>query len=467
MYRHTKIICTIGPNTCEPKNLLDLAIGGMNIARLNMSHGSHQWHAEAISRIKELNKKDNFNIGIMIDTKGPEIRTGDLKQPLEVTIGDQIILTIDRKLEKEVNTIEVNYDGFIEDVEVDDLVLIDSGIITLKVVSKTKTTVSLAVLDDGVITSRRHLNIKSKSANLPAITDKDWLDIDFAITQEADFIALSFTNNGQVVSELKKYLQQNKSEIKVVSKVESTDAVKNLESIIDHSDGIMVARGDLGAELPIEDVPIIQKQIVKLCRKAGKPVIVATQLLESMMHNPTPTRAEVTDVFCAVNQRADAIMMSGETANGKYPLKALAVMSKVAYRAEQTFKEDKRILVDNSEEPKNEICLGASIIANNIEAKAIIVFTKKGITASLVAQCRPNCPIFAFTDSNEVKKQLSLYWGITAFEIQLGEPESTITQTIELLKNKNILKVGESVVLVSDIIVSEELVDTVQVREVK
>jgi pyruvate kinase len=468
MTRHTKIICTIGPLTSTPENLQLLAEGGMNIARLNMSHGTHEWHGEIIDRVKALNDTGKFSIGIMVDTKGPEIRSGDLKQPLEVKVGDVVTFTIDRQPEKDKYTIDISYDGFVSDVEVGDIILVDSGIINLKVTSKTKTEVVTEVLDDGTITSRRHLNIKGKSANLPAITEKDWADIDFAIAKNADFIALSFANSGEVVTELKQYLISRESGIQVVSKIESTDAVKNLEDIVKASDGIMVARGDLGAELPIEDVPIIQNKIVKLSRKLGKPVIVATQLLESMMQSPTPTRAEVTDIFNAVNQRTDAIMMSGETANGKYPLKALEVMSRVAKRAEQTFKEDKRIIVENSENPKNEIALGASIIANNIEAKAIIVFTKKGVTAGLVSQCRPNSPIYSFTDSAQTSRQLSISWGVRSFEMQLPEdPEITVEKAIEFLKEKGKLKAGDTAVVASDIIVGKEFVDTVQIRVVK
>jgi pyruvate kinase len=468
MTRHTKIICTIGPLTSTPENLQLLAEGGMNIARLNMSHGTHEWHGEIIDRVKALNDSGKYSIGIMVDTKGPEIRSGDLKQPLEVKMGDVVTFTIDRQPDKDKYTIDISYDGFVSDVEVGDIILVDSGIINLKVKSKTETEVITEVLDDGTITSRRHLNIKGKSANLPAITDKDWADIDFAIAKDADFIALSFANSGEVVTELKQYLISRESSIQVVSKVESTDAVKNLDDIVRASDAIMVARGDLGAELPIEDVPIIQNKIVKLSRKLGKPVIVATQLLESMMQSPTPTRAEVTDIFNAVNQRTDAIMMSGETANGKYPHKALEVMSRVAKRAEQTFKEDKKILMENSENPKNEIALGASIIANNIDAKAIIVFTKRGITAGLVSQCRPNSPIFSFTDSAQISRQLSISWGVRSFMMELPEnPEVTVEKAIEFLKEIGRLKAGDTAVVVSDIIVGKEFVDTVQIRVVK
>ena len=335
MSRLTKIICTIGPASNSYETLKLLAEKGMNIARLNMSHGTHEWHGDIVSKVKQLNA-EGFSIGIMVDTKGPEIRSGDLTEPLVVKVGDKLTFTtIKEDAGKDKYILDINYPGFIDDVESGDTVLVDSGVIELKVISKTETAVTTEVLDDGVITSRRHLNIRGKSANLPTITEKDWQDIDFAIAQDADFIALSFANSAEAVNELKSYLQSKGSNIKIASKVESTKAVENLEEIVDASDWIMVARGDLGAELPVEDVPIIQNRIVKMCKEKGKTVIVATQMLESMMQNPTPTRAEVTDIYYAVTQGADVIMMSGETAGGKYPIKALDTMRTVAERAEQ------------------------------------------------------------------------------------------------------------------------------------
>lgn len=466
--RRTKIVCTIGPKTNSYEALEELAAGGMNVARLNMSHGTHEWHRDVINKVKSINEKGELSVAIMLDTKGPEMRSGDLKQSLVLAKGDQLILTVRREPEYPKNCIEVNYDGFVDDVEIGDTLLVDSGMINLKVVEKTHTDVILECLDGGTMTSRRHLNILGKSANLPPITDKDWTDIDFGIAEGVDFIALSFANSGPVVTELKKYLTEKNSAIEVISKIESTAALKNMIEIVDASDGIMVARGDLGAEIPVEDVPQAQREIVKYCRKVGKPVIVATQLLESMMLNPTPTRAEVTDIFYAVRQRADAIMMSGETANGNYPFKALETMAKVANKTEEQFQLDKRITVESSDKPKSEIALGACTIANNIEAKAILVFTRRGSTAGLISQCRPNSPIYAFTNTPGVRRKLHLFWGVSPFRVEFSsDPEKTIERAIDILKRDNLAGLGDRIVVVSDILVNNEFVETIQLRVVR
>jgi pyruvate kinase len=467
--RRTKIVCTIGPKTWEKEGLTLLAQNGMNIARLNMSHGDHAQHARTIALIREVNQELGTNIAIMLDSKGPEIRSGDLKEPLELKAGDKLTFTIERKAEYPTGVTEINYDGFINDVAVGDVILVDSGMMNLKVVEMTDTDVICEVQENGTLTSRRHLNIKGKSAQLPPITDKDWEDIDFAIEQDVDFFALSFVNGGSVVRKLKNYFVEKQANIKVIAKIESTDAVENIEDIVTETDAVMVARGDLGAELPIEAVPIVQSDIVKFCRKLGRPVIVATQLLESMMVHPTPTRAEVTDIYYAVKQRTDAIMMSGETASGNYPIKSLTTMSTVAVNTERTFDNERAIITDPTNLPKNELALGACIIANNIDAEAILVFSQTGETARLVSQCRPNPLVFAFAGSEDVKKQLSLSWGVEAFHLQFNEtqPEDTVQQAFELLKSEGKLKSGDKVVLVSNIIGHNEPVHAIQYRIIK
>lgn len=465
--RRTKIICTIGPKTANLESLEMLAKGGMNIARLNFSHGTYEWHGDVMDRVKQLNATGKYSIALMLDTKGPEIRTGDVKQPMILEQGGTVTFTIDRKVEHPEFVTSINYDKFIDDVEVGDTLLIDGGLLSFKIVKKTDTDVICEVVDGGSMGSRRHVNILGKSANLPAITTKDWEDIDFGISKNVDFIALSFANGSEVINRLKAYLLDKKSPIKIISKIESVDAVNNLENIIEASDGIMIARGDLGAELPVEEVPMVQRRIIHLCRKVGKPVIVATQLLESMMVNPTPTRAEVTDIYYAVNARADAIMMSGETANGEYPFKALEVMDKVARNTETKFLEDSNIKVVSSNIPKNEIALGASVIANNITAKAMIVFSKTGATLGLVSQCRPISPIYAFTYSQNLQKQLNIYWGTESYLVEnYQNPEQNISEAIEILKQNGTLVKGDTTIVVSDILVGSEYVHSIQVRYV-
>lgn len=464
--RRTKIICTIGPKTSTYEALEELAMGGMNVARLNFSHGTYEWHGDVIDKLHQLNATGKYSIAIMLDTKGPEIRTGDLKQALELKKNDLVTFTINRTLaEYPPFTTAINYDQFINDVEVGDTLLIDSGLINLKIVTKNDLEVIAKVLDGGSMGSRRHVNILGKSANLPAITEKDWQDIDFGISKNIDFIALSFVNGPEVIKKLKTHLNSKNSPIAVISKIESVDGVSNLTEIVDVSDGIMIARGDLGAELPVEEVPMVQRKIIKLCRKVGKPVIVATQLLESMMVNPTPTRAEVTDIYYAVNSRADAIMMSGETANGNYPFKALETMQKVAIHTETKFLEDGSIKVESSSIPKSEIALGASVIANNIKAKAIVVFSQTGETLRLVSQCRPISPIHAFTYTESVKQRLNLYWGTKSYLVEdYQNPEQNIQEAIEVLKQSDVVTKGDEVVVVSDILVGEGSALSIQIR---
>lgn len=465
--RRTKIICTIGPATCQYEKLKKLAEGGMNIARLNMSHGDHAWHRKVIKGVRTLNETGQFSIAIMMDTKGPEIRSGDLKQELELKKGDTFTFTTKRQAEYENKVTEVNYDGFIQDVKVGDIILVDGGMLSMEVKKKTKTDAICECMDSGKMGSRRHLNIRGKSAKLPSITKKDWDDIKFGIKEGVDFFALSFVKTPQAITELKNYLKKEKIGIDVIAKIESAAAVPNLEEIIEASDGAMVARGDLGAEIPIEEVPLIQEEIIKICRDLGKPVVVATHLLESMIIHPTPTRAEVTDITHAILQRTDAIMLSGETAAGRHPIKALSVMDTVSQRIEKKLMEDKKITVEASN-VKESMVMSASIMANNLEGSAIIVITRRGHMAGLLSRCRPNPPIFAFTNTTNVRRKLNIYWGVTSFRIDFSkDPEKTIQRAISLLKSRDMIKAKDKVIVVSDILASDEFVETVQIRTIK
>ncbi|KAF9685507.1 hypothetical protein SADUNF_Sadunf03G0061800 [Salix dunnii] len=334
--RKTKIVCTIGPSTSSREMIWKLAETGMNVARLNMSHGDHASHKKTIDLVKEYNAQSDDNvIAIMLDTKGPEVRSGDVPQPIILKEGQEFNFTIKRGVSTE-ETVSVNYDDFINDVEAGDMLLVDGGMMSLSVKSKTKDSVKCVVVDGGELKSRRHLNVRGKSANLPSITDKDWEDIKFGVDNQVDFYAVSFVKDAKVVHELKDYLTSRNADIHVIVKIESADSIPNLQSIISASDGAMVARGDLGAELPIEDVPLLQnlikmekfeaethlflgdEDIIRRCHNMQKPVIVATNMLESMIDHPTPTRAEVSDIAIAVREGADAVMLSGETAHGKH-----------------------------------------------------------------------------------------------------------------------------------------------------
>jgi pyruvate kinase len=466
--RKTKIICTIGPRTCGFDQLKKLAEGGMNIARINMSHGDHEWHKAVVKHIRTLNEKYQFSIAIMLDTKGPEVRTGDLKREINLSKGDRFTFTVRREPQYPRNMTEISYDGFVDDVKVGDILLIDGGIISFKVLEKTATDIICEARESGTLSSRRHINVRGKSARLPSILQKDWKDIDFGIKENVDFIALSFVRNSAAIKELKKYLSKKKSPIGVVAKIESAASIPHIKAIIKASDGVMVARGDLGSELPFEEVPLIQERIVNLSREIGKPVIVATHLLESMIVYPTPTRAEVTDISEAVKEKTDAIMLSGETANGNYPFKALSVMDIVARRIELKLSETKDVEMPNTDDVDEQIVRSATLIGNNIDASAILVFTRRGYMASLISRCRPNSPIYAFTNTPHVRRKLNIYWGIQSYRIDLyHDPEKTIQTAIELLRKKKLIRKNQSIIIVSDILVGEDLVDTVQVRNVK
>lgn len=466
--RKTKIVATIGPQTCQYDSLLKLVEQGMNVVRLNFSHGTHEWHGNVIKHIRTINTKQGLSVAIMLDTKGPEVRSGDLQAPILLKSGDPIVFTI-REAEPHAHRFTtVSYDAFVHDVAVDNVILIDGGMMSFKVKEISEFDVICETIDGGTLTTRRHMNVRGKSAQLPSITDKDWEDIKFGIAEGIDSIALSFVKDPESVLELKKFLKDNNHHVQVIAKIESAAAIPHLRQILEVSDGAMVARGDLGSELPIEEVPLIQSEMVEISMQLGKPVIVATHLLESMIEFPTPTRAEISDVTVAVQQKADAIMLSGETANGKFPYRAVEVMDRVARRMESEFLKDNRIWVKASDHPKEELVLGACIMANNLLAKAILVFTRHGLMARLTSRCRPNPPIFAFTNTTYIRRQLNFLWGVHPVRIDFSkDPEKTIQRAIEHLKEKSVLEKGDRVVIVSDIVAGEEYVDAIQVREIR
>ena len=437
----------------------------MNIARLNMSHGTHKWHGDVIKHIKTINRKTGSSVAILLDTKGPEVRTGDVSRDIVLCKGDSITLTIRRQAELEPYCVEISYDGFVTDVALGDIVLIDGGMLSLKVINITSTDIECECLDDGILGSRRHVNIRGKSADLPSITEKDWQDIHFGIENSVDFIALSFVKRAQAIIELKHFIAKQKASIDILAKIESAEAIPHLDEILTAADGIMIARGDLGAELPFEEVPLLQDQIISKCRTAGKPVIVATHMLESMIVNPTPTRAEVTDITQAVLQGTDAIMLSGETATGKYPLKTLEVMDIVARRIERQMEQDTRVNVQVSENAKYEIARSASILNNNLKAVATLVFTRRGLMAVLLSQCRPNGTIYAFTNTTHVRRRLGIHWGVHALRIKFSEdPEVSIGRALDQLQRKKLIAKGDRVIVLSDILAGGKFIETVQVR---
>ncbi|XP_047964370.1 pyruvate kinase isozyme G, chloroplastic isoform X2 [Salvia hispanica] len=449
--RKTKIICTIGPSSSSRDMIWKLAEAGMNVARLNMSHGDHASHQKTIDLVKEYNAQfEDRVVAIMLDTKGPEVRSGDVPQPILLKEGQEFNFTIKRGVST-ADTVSVNYDDFINDVAVGDIILVDGGMMSFAVKSKTENLVKCEVVDGGELKSRRHLNVRGKSATLPSITEKDWEDIKFGVDNQVDFYAVSFVKDAKVVLELKDYLKRCRADISAIVKIESADSIPNLHSIISASDGAMVARGDLGAELPIEEVPLLQEEIIRRCRSMQKPVIVATNMLESMIDHPTPTRAEVSDIAIAVREGADAIMLSGETAHGKFPLKAVKVMHTVALRTESSLPFTSSLLSGAAAykiHMSDRFALHATEMANSL-GTPIIVFTRTGSMAIALSHYRPSSTIFAFTNVERVKQRLSLYHGAMPIHMEFTDDiEETFSQALKLLLNKGLVAEGQYVTLV-------------------
>ncbi|KAL9431022.1 hypothetical protein AB3S75_026251 [Citrus x aurantiifolia] len=478
--RRTKIVCTIGPRTCGFDELEALAVGGMNVARINMCHGTHEWHRKVIEHVRRLNEERGFAIAIMMDTQGSEIHMGDLGGATSSKAEDGEIWTFTVRsfgsncLER---TISVNYDGFAEDIKVGDELLVDGGMVRFVVTEKIGPDVICCCTDPGLLLPRANLTfwrngslVQEHNAMLPTISSKDWLDIDYGIAEGVDFIAVSFVKSAEVIKHLKSYIASRSpaSNIAVIAKIESIDSLKNLNEIILASDGAMVARGDLGAQVPLEQVPSIQEKIVQLCRQLNKPVIVASQLLESMIEYPIPTRAEVADVSEVVRQQADALMLSGESAMGQFPDKALAVLRSVSLRIEKWCREGKQhatfepppISSSVSAGIPGEICNGAGKIANKLKASALFVYTKTGQMASLLSRSRPDCPIFAFAPTSSVRRRLNLQWGLVPFCLNFSDDmESNLNQTFSLLKARGLIKSGDLIIVVSDMLQSIQVIN--------
>jgi len=462
--RKTKLICTIGPSCCDFDTLKALAERGMNVARLNMSHGSHEWHSSVIDRIRRINSELGYSVAIMVDTEGgSEVHLKGLKELVKVKEGQEVVMSIRDLATKSSDAlqIQVNFEGFPRDCQAGDTLMIDGGMTTLCVDIVRGPDVVCHVVDSGIILPRASVTIrrdgkvvKSTDAFMPVICAKDWNDIDLAIEKDVDFIAVSFVRTADVLDNLRSYISAKTSRsIQVVAKIEASESLENLESIIASSDTIMIARGDLGAQISITQVPKEQKRIVDACRAAGKAVIVASQLLESMHTLPTPTRAEVADISEAVRQGADAVMLSGETAIGRWPLKTLEVLRDVTIHAE-TRLQSQAIpqWMQNSEGITNSICDAASSLANNLNAKAIFSFTETGATAFALSRMRPSASIFAFTDSTDIRLQCSMWWGIVPFRLDFSTDfETNIRRTLQYCKSQGMCSSGDIIIVVSHI----------------
>lgn len=464
--RKTKIICTIGPKTESPKMLEKLARAGMNIARLNMSHGSHQSHDKVIESIKILNKKLDHPIGILLDTQGPEIRTGDIANDLHLKTDDIISIVVRGSDNVEESSIQINYEDLMEDTNIGDTITVDNGLINLQVLEKQDRLMKVKVIDGGLLKSKRHVNLPGIRVNLPAITEKDKRDIDFGVKRGVDFIALSFVREAEDISSLKKILGENQNGIKIVAKLEDQEAITNMVEIIKASDGVMVARGDLGVEIPFEVLPRVQRRIIRTCAELGKRSIVATHMLESMISNPIPTRAEVTDVANAVYEEADAIMLSGETTVGKFPVKCVEILDKIA-RSTESSRGLRFTDQLNISESKQEIAKAAVSLAESISAKAIIVPTRRGRMANRVTNCHPQISIIcAFTDKASTMRQLMLNRNVLSYQIEFSEEsELTLRRAATIMLERKNFEPNDPVVVISDALAGSGF-EAIQIRKI-
>lgn len=453
MSRRTKLIVTLGPATESPEMIGRLIDGGVNVFRLNMSHAKHEWAAEMTQRVRMESARRHAHIAVLFDLTGPSIRTGDLEKAYDLKEGDKVEF---RRADVEPSvplSTTVNYPGLMEDVTEGNTLVVDNGALLMRIDRVTEDRIICDVRTPGSMGSRRHINLPGVRLNLPALTEKDRKDLALAVECGADFIAGSFVRDAAHVSELRKALEELEGEAQIVAKIEDQEAIKNIDAIIRHADVIMIARGDLGIEVDFEDLPILQRRIVKRCHELGTRVIVATQLLESMISNPTPTRAEVTDVMNAAYEEADSLMLSGETSVGRYPERCVEAIVRIATRIERTGGHGFGQHVILRDE-RQKTARAAVTLADSLADSLLVVLTRRGVLANQVAMLRPRTSaFFAFTPKERVCRQLSLTRGIRAFEMSFCPTmEETVQRATEQLREAGLVRAGTPIVIVSDIL---------------
>lgn len=468
-YRHTKIIATLGPATESPQMLEQLIAAGVDILRLNMAHASRDWVLETLHRIRSASEKLSRHVAVMMDIKGPEIRTGDVDGLVELRLKDRIefCTSEDPREPSAALRVAVNYKGLPGDVEVGQIVLVDSGLLRLRVVDIGEFHIECEVLTPGKLGSRRHINLPGVHVNLPSLTEKDKDDLAAGVEAGIDLVALSFVRQASDVDALRGLLDELGSKARIVSKIEEQAGVRNMKEIIRASDAIMVARGDLGIEIDYPQLPLVQTQLVAACQAEGRPVIIATHLLESMISAPMPTRAEISDISNAVREQADAVMLSGETTTGEYPLESVEVFKRIIESIEPTvdYKLNSTIVL---REPKAKMLRSAATLAQDLGQSGIVVFTRSGFLAYVLGALRPRgVPIFAFTDIEEVFRQLLLPWGVEPFLMEFSEdPEETIRNSLAYLKRRNWCQAGAWLVVITNALADNVVIDSLQLRQV-
>lgn len=471
-YRHTKIIFTVGPATESEASLRAVIEAGGNVCRLNMAHAGHDWCREVVNRVRKLGKELCQPIAVMMDIKGPEVRTGPVDEPFELKKGDR--LTISAAAE-EVGVavgsgayrISTNYPGLVEDVQVGSELLVDNGMLRFEVEACEGSELLCRALDSGTLGSRRHINLPGTTTRLPSMTQKDRFDARCGIDLGVDYFALSFVRQADDIDLMRRFLSDEGSEAQIVAKIEDQSAIENLEEIVKAADGLMVARGDLGIEVPFERLPLIQRRAVNLCLSMGRPVIIATHLLESMVSSPVPTRAEITDVANAVSERADCVMLSAETTIGKFPIRCLEILRRTIDSIEASLDSahnDELILKTS----KAKILRSAVVLAEDLEGAGIVVFTRNGYLARILSHLRPlRSPIYAFTDEPTVYQQMAMLWGVSPIFMPLNDDsEEVIDHAFTALLQRSWVNPGDQLVVITNVLTRDQILDTIQLRSV-
>lgn len=454
--KKTKIVATLGPASAKKEVLKEMFLAGLNVCRLNFSHGNYDDHASAITLIRELNTELGLNVAILADLQGPKIRTNEMENNGVLLDVGQEIKVIVEKVVGNKERFSINYSKLPQDVQAGERILLDDGKIVLEVISTDgKSEITCSVVQGGILSSKKGVNFPNTKISLPSLTDKDQLDLEFALEQEVDWIGLSFVRSARDIIELKHRISAKGGHAKVIAKIEKPEALECIDDIIQESDGLMVARGDLGVEVPFQNVPLIQKMLITKCIRKAKPVIVATQMMETMISSMTPTRAEVNDVANAVLDGTDAVMLSGETSVGKYPVEVIKTMSNIIKEME-TFEGiyNKEELPEKNQDRfiSDSICFNACRLSQRVEAKAIITMSFSGYTAYKIASQRPNTNIFVFTSNQKILTQLNLVWGVKAFYYNKRiSTDHTIADIKYLMKSEGFLKSGDLVINIASI----------------
>lgn len=464
----TKIIATVGPATQSKAMLARLILSGVDILRLNMAHATPQWVADAVWFIREASAEVERQVGVMMDVKGPEIRTGPVDAPIDLTAGQRVEFHVEEASPTgDLPAVSVNYPGLPADVDVGAVVLVDSGLIRMRVLEKDALRLRCEVLTPGRLGARRHINLPGVYVNLPSLTAKDRDDLRAGVAAGIDFVALSFVRQAEDIRELRRFLDDLGSSARIIPKIEDQAGVRNMAEIVREADGIMVARGDLGIEIDYHRLPLVQTELVHACQAEGKPVIIATHLLETMITSPMPTRAEISDVSHAVREQADALMLSGETATGAYPLESVQVMKNIIQSTEPTVSGTLNTKLA-LEEPKAKMLRSAAVLAQELGRSGIVVFTRSGFLANVLGALRAQAvPIYAFTDVEPVFRHLLLPWGVEPFLMPFSEdPEETIQNALRYLKRRGWCTPGTWLVVITNVLAHERVIDTLQLRQV-